>query len=92
MNAQLCNEIVCRWDRSTPREKMAMTGEFLALPKSYVALTSPTTGYPVLCLTPFGTADMPVKVALWEARKMGIPTSPVHYRGRWYDNVEEIEA
>lgn len=67
--------------------------EYLALPKSYIALTSPQTAYPVLCLTPLGSADMPVRLALAEARKLGIPTSPIHSLGRWYNTVEEaVEA
>lgn len=91
MNAFECNRVVARWDRATPQQKLKMAGEYLALPKSYIAMTGPDTAYPVICLVPFGSPAMPVDVAVWEARKMGVPESPVHYRGRWYNNVQEVK-
>lgn len=86
------NAILAEWEKADGQKRRAMVADYKSIPKSYIALTSPTTGYPVVGLFPFGHYSYPIEVALEAGRAVGLDGTVVMYRGRYHPSVEAALA
>lgn len=83
------NRILDQWDRASREERRALLPEVAGIPAAYIAVTTQTTGYPVVGFFPFGAADWPIEVAQEEGRKMGVPDNLFFANGRYHRTIED---
>jgi hypothetical protein len=80
------NQIQDKWNNADGIGRRAMLKEFLTLPRSFIRMQTPTTGYPVVEFIPVGPAEMPIDLAKVQARRFGVRTDVLFYNGRWYSD------
>jgi hypothetical protein len=80
------NKIQDKWNNADGIGRRAMLKEFLMLPRSFIVMQTPKTGFPVIDFIPVGLGGMPIDLAKETARRFGQRTDVLFYNGRWYSN------
>lgn len=80
------NQIQDKWNNADGIGRKAMLKEFLTLPRTFIRMQTPNMGFPVMEFIPVGPADLPIDLAKETARRFGMRTDVLYYKGRWYSD------